>query len=68
MKHYTKSSNKIESVIIAVILLIGLIGAVNLFSGPQKKLANPRHSLEAPQPSYQVTASDVEPGGIAIPD
>ncbi|MCB0555203.1 MAG: hypothetical protein KDD02_16775 [Phaeodactylibacter sp.] len=60
MARQTKSSNKIESIIIAVILLIGIIGAMNLFSGSQKKLSDPGHSLEAPQPVYQVSAYSVE--------
>lgn len=56
MSRKSTNSNNIESIIVAVILMIGVIGAMKLFSESQKKLSDPSHSIEAPIPAYQVSA------------
>ncbi len=68
MKHANKSSNKIESIIVAVLMLIGIIGAMNLFSGSQEKLSNPGHALEAQQPAYEVSVYSGDTDQMAWPN
>jgi hypothetical protein len=54
MAQASKTPHKIESIIVFVILLIGLVGALSIFSGSREKLSDPGHTLEGPQPAYQV--------------
>lgn len=56
MAHNSKS--KIETIVIALILIIGLGGALYLFSGSEKDAGSPSHSLENPAAVYQVSMKE----------
>lgn len=49
----TRNKSKVETLIIALLLIIGLAGAFFLFSGSSDQLAAPGHSLENPGSVYQ---------------
>lgn len=48
----TRNKSKVETLIIALLLIIGLAGAFFLFSGSSDQLAAPGHSLENPGGVY----------------
>lgn len=56
MAHSSKS--KIETIVIALILIIGLGGALYLFSGSDESASSPSHSLENPAAVYQVSMKE----------
>jgi flagellar basal body-associated protein FliL len=53
-----RNKSKIETIIIALILLIGLTGAFFMFSGNDEAAVSPGHSLENPSAVYQVSMVD----------
>jgi hypothetical protein len=64
MAQVNPSSLKIERVIVAIILIVGLTGALGVFAGSQEKLAAPGSSLEAPQPVYQIAPHSDQASGL----
>jgi hypothetical protein len=53
-----RNKSKIETIVIALILIIGLTGAFFLFSGNEGATASPGHSLENPSAVYQVSMAE----------
>jgi hypothetical protein len=64
MVQVNPSSRKIERVIVAIILIVGLTGALGVFTGSQEKLAEPGRSLEAPQPVYHIAPYSDQATGL----
>ncbi|NRA47938.1 MAG: hypothetical protein HRU12_02290 [Phaeodactylibacter sp.] len=55
-----RNKSNIETIIIALLLVIGSAGALMLFSGPRVDMSEPSHSLENGAAVYeQVSMNDV---------
>ncbi|HKK80060.1 MAG TPA: hypothetical protein VJ933_10540 [Phaeodactylibacter sp.] len=50
-----RNKSNIETIIIALILIIGLTGAFFMYAGKEAAAVSPGHSLENPSAVYQVS-------------
>jgi hypothetical protein len=51
----SKSTAKIENIVILVLLVIGFIGAISIFRPSEDAFASPNHQLENNSGSYQIS-------------
>jgi hypothetical protein len=54
----SKSKSKIESIILALLLIIGLVGVFSVISDKEDVLSSPDHALEHPAESFQISMEE----------
>jgi len=62
----SKSTAKIETLVVFILLVVGLIGAIAIFRPSEDAFASPNHKLEHSGATYQISLE--EPGNESYMD
>lgn len=61
----SKSTAQIETLIVLILLVIGLVGAMAIFRPSHNAFANPNHKLEHSGATYEISLDEQRADGLA---